>query len=166
MGIKKVKKSKPEIERKFLLKNLPVFGNRKWTCLDICQFYFMRNNERIRYRKSTDENNKTIYYSTKKTFISAGINDELEFTITKGEFWKTYFKFKNKSIIEKTRFVYKYKGFKFEIDEYTGMKLIVMEVELQNISQKIPFPAFIKKQIILEVTKLREFGNFNLSKKC
>lgn len=165
MNSQKTLKSKPEIERKFLLKNIPVFGKNKWTYLDIRQFYFMINGERIRYRESIDENNKTTYYYTKKKFISAGINDELEYEITKREFWKTFKSSKNKSIIEKTRFIYKYKGFKFEIDKYVDMKLVVMEVELKNIKQKIPFPPFIKKEIIVEVTNIKEFGNFNLSKK-
>ena len=55
---------------------------------------------------------------------------------------------------------------KFEIDKFINMNLVILEIELKNINQKISFPPFIKKEIILEVTEIKELGNFNLSEKC
>lgn len=160
------KKANLEIERKFLLKNVPNFGKRKWTSLDISQFYFNSRGKRIRYRESINKDGKSTYYSTKKKLISKGTYEEIEFIITEKKFCKILFdKTVDKRIIKKTRFIYEYKGFKFEIDKFTNMNLVVMEIELDNIYQKIPFPDFIAEKIILEVTDLREFTNFSLSEK-
>jgi CYTH domain-containing protein len=165
MAPRKNKKANLEIERKFLMRCVPDFGKKKWTYLDISQFYFDKNGKRIRYRESIDENEKATYYSTRKKFLSKGTYEEIEFEISKRTFWNKFKETKNKKGLEKTRYIYKYKGLKFEIDKYKDMNLVVMEVELKNINQKIEFPDFIKEKIILEVTDFREFGNFNLSRK-
>ena len=93
-------------------------------------------------------------------------HEEIEIEIPEKTFWKRFRETKNRKGINKTRFVYKYKGLKFEIDRFKNMHLVVMEIELKNINQKINFPDFIKEEIILEVTELRELGNYSLSGKC
>ena len=162
-----------EIERRFLLKNVPSFGKkREFEIYDIFQFYFEVKGKRTRFRQSTKKagysyspTDKVTYLSTKKKFISKGTYEEIEVEISEKTFWKKYRETKNRRSISKTRFVYNYKGLKFEIDKFTEMHLVVMEIELKNINQKINFPDFIKKEIILEVTDLRELGNYNLSGK-
>lgn len=162
-----------EIERRFLLKNVPIFGKkREFKIYDIFQFYFEVKGKRTRFRQSTEKitssyspTDKVTYFSTKKKFISKGTYEEIEVEISEKTFWKKYRETKNRRSISKTRFVYKYKGLKFEIDKFTEMHLVVMEIELKNINQKINFPDFIKKEIILEVTDIRELGNYNLSER-
>nr|QBM02787.1 hypothetical protein [uncultured archaeon] len=156
-----------EIERRFLLKNVPTFGKkRNFEIFDIFQFYFDVKGKRTRFRRLTDIKNKDTYFSTKKKFISKGTYEEIEIEIPEKTFWKRFRETKNRKGINKTRFVYKYKGLKFEIDRFKNMHLVVMEIELKNINQKINFPDFIKEEIILEVTELRELGNYSLSGKC
>ena len=168
MPIKKKKKVKFEIERKFLLKNIPIFGKRKWSFLDIRQFYFNRKEDgkRVRYREAISDSGKIKYYSTQKDYVSEGTNAEDEFEITSVMFWKKFKETSNKRMIEKQRFIYNFGGHKFEIDRFIGMHIIILEVELKNINEKISFPDFIKKEIIVEVTKTKEFGNYSLSSEC
>jgi CYTH domain-containing protein len=165
MATKKRKKVKFEIERKFLLRNVPDFSKKIWTYLDIRQFYFSENGERIRYRESIDVSGKATYFSTKKKFISKGTNSEDEFEITEKIFWDRFKKTRNKIGIRKQRFVYSYAGHKFEIDRFADIYIVVMEVELKNINENINFPDFIKSLIISEVTEIEGFGNFKLSSK-
>lgn len=154
-----------EIERKFLLRDVPFFKKRMDNyILDIYQFYFEEKGKRIRYRKSTDESLKSTYYSTRKKLISKGTYEEIEFEISEKTYHKKFKETTGKRKgISKQRFVYKYKAHKFEIDVFTFMKLVVMEVELTDINQKITFPDFIKKEILMEVTGIKEFTNYSLS---
>lgn len=165
MPVKKKKKRKInlEIERKFLMKCVPTFGKKKVEHLAVTQFYFNKAGQRLRYRQIIDESGKKTYYSTQKKFISNGINDEEEFEISERKYRRAFSSYKDKKYIIKKRSVFKYKNLKFEIDKYAGMDLVVMEVELKDINQKIYFPKFIKNQIIIEVTMFKEFGNFNLA---
>ena len=65
--------------------------------------------------------------------------------------------------INKTRTVVKYKGHKFEIDKYNGINIIILEVELNDINDKINFPKYIEKEILYEVTGIKEFSNKKLA---
>jgi CYTH domain-containing protein len=147
------------------MRNVPDFCKKRWTYLDIFQFYFEDKGRRTRYRESIDEEGKATFFSTKKKYLSKGTYEELEFEISGKTFYKKLKQLKVKKGLRKIRFIYKYKGLKFEIDRYVDLNLVVMEVELKNINQKINFPDFISEKIILEVTELREFGNYNLSSK-
>lgn len=166
MSPKKNTKINLEIERRFLLKNIPNFAGKKWTYFEIYQFYVNDNGKRVRYRESIQQNCKPIYYSTQKKLISKGTYEEKEREVSEKIFRKKFKDSKNKTEISKLRYVYQYKGLKFEIDSFDKMRLVVMEIELKDINQTIHFPDFIFKEIILEVTELKELGNFNLSRKC
>jgi CYTH domain-containing protein len=65
--------------------------------------------------------------------------------------------------IKKTRTVVKYKGHKLEIDKYESMNIVILEIELQDIEETILLPKYIEREIIYEVTGIKEFSNKKLS---
>lgn len=164
------KKKKPinlEIERKFLLKRLPekLLEKRKHEILDITQFYFFVGGVWQRFRISRSSSGIKFIHTIKKS-LSPGVYEENEKEITKEEFKTLYQKHKKKCrVIEKTRYVIKHKGLKFEIDEYKGLSLVVLEVELPKLSFKFDFPNNLIEEIVMEATGIKQFSNFSLSLK-
>lgn len=168
LGIKKksTKKENLEIERKFLLKNLPKF-NSKVEKFIIHQIYVKGKGGKVtRYRMTENvdspiESPQRIYHVCNKKMLSPGVFEEIESEITRAEFEKML-DLKHRYII-KTRYVYRENGLKWEIDVYHDMKLVMLEVELEDINQKITIPDIIEEQMIVEVTGQRVFSNYNLS---
>ena len=70
---------------------------------------------------------------------------------------------KDHSYIIKTRSVYEHGGLKWEVDEYHDMKLVTLEVELDDINQEITIPEIIEDMMIVEITGQKVFSNENLS---
>ena len=148
-----------EIERKFLLRRFPKIEG-DYTEYKIKQWY---TPDGLRYRFQVDTNtNDVSIYKTKKSNISKGVFQEDEEPISLKEFLEI--DLSKARILEKIRTVVKHKGFDFEIDEFKDYDLITLEVELDDINEKIPFPENIKKEIVKELTGLKEFSNFALSK--
>lgn len=147
-----------EIERKFLLKRFPRLEKIN-TVYQIEQWY---HSDGYRYRKQVEIPTGDIeIFKTKKTNISKGINQEEEVTLTLSEF--SELDLSNSLHINKTRTVIKYKGHKFEIDKYNGINIIILEVELKDLDEKIYFPKYIEKEILYEVTGIKEFSNKKLA---
>lgn len=149
-----------EIERKFLLKRIPnvTFDAN----LAIEQYYSSIPGNKIRLRRSIDlKTGKEIFYQTKKTFVKPGVDEEDERILTKEEF-TTFFPTMT-SKISKLRLIKKMKTVKWEIDVFTGMQLIVAEVELPSEDYKVKLPKFITNELIKEVTGIKEFNNRSLS---
>lgn len=122
MSPKTKKNTKLEIERKFLLRNVPIWGKKKFTTLNISQFYVEKNGKRIRYRSSQNKTTGlTTYYSTQKKDISKGVFQETEIEISERAFDTAFRKASDISFIVKKRFVYEYKGLKFEVDQYNDV---------------------------------------------
>lgn len=147
-----------EIERKFLLKRFPRLEKID-NVFKIKQWY---HSDGFRYRHQTEVPiNEIKILKTKKTNLSKGINREEETTLTEQEF--NEINLTNSLYIEKTRTVIKYKKRKFEIDNYENMNVIILEVELNDINDIIFFPKYIEKEIIYEVTGIKEFSNKKLA---
>lgn len=150
-----------EIERKFLLKNLPIFAEDKVVKLHIHQVYVDVDGESTRFRATKTDNNKMVYHKCIKREISHGVFSEVESNIEKSEFYDmcelshTY--------ISKNRYVYEDNGLKWEVDKYHNIHLITLEVELNDIKQEIIIPMIIQDEIITEVTGIKAFSNFMLS---
>jgi len=129
------------------------------TVYQIEQWY---HSDGYRYRKQVEIPTGDIeIFKTKKTNISKGINQEEEVTLTLSEF--NELDLSNSLHINKTRTVIKYKGHKFEIDKYNGINIIILEVELKDLDEKIYFPKYIEKEILYEVTGIKEFSNKKLA---
>ena len=148
-----------EIERKFLLKKFPKIEG-DYTEYRIKQWYTPSG---LRYRLQVNtKNNEVSVYKTKKSNISKGVFQEDEEPISLKEFLKL--DLSKTKVLQKLRTVVEHEGFNFEIDRFEDHNLITLEVELDDINQKIPFPENIKKEIVKELTGLKEFSTFSLSK--
>lgn len=183
MPVKKTKKTKVkphlEIERKFVLKRFPKKVIEKYksktTVLHIIQYYFFIDGIWQRYRIVDNEKDfskygagtkKTKYIHTIKESVSPGIYKELEKTVKESEFEKKRKEnLKNYAVIRKTRYVIKHKGLKFEIDVYSDLSLVVLEVELPDLKHSFEYPEGLFEEIIIEVTGMKQFSNFNLAVK-
>ena len=145
-----------EKERKFLLKRLPSLEPSEQ--IFILQYY----KDGYRYRMSKPSSSiKNIFEKIKKVKAAKGHNKELEIEeISSETFWV------NKSgciSISKRRLVYLYDNKKFEVDDFLDLKLVMLEVEDVELSEKINFPPEIKSVLLLEVTGNDQFDNFNLA---
>ena len=152
-----------EIERKFLLKNLPILPDNKWDkILNIEQSYFTDAEGKIsRIRIQTHEN-EIRFFLTQKELISHGVFEERESDITQKEYFEYYPKFERG--LRKIRYVKNFgSNLKWEIDVYLTVKLVTAEIELPKIDYEFEFPDYIKENIIMEVTGMNEFSNFSLS---
>lgn len=149
-----------EIERKFLLKKLP---SLEWDMIyKITQIYC--DNEglkyRIRERKTLIGEGKTEYFKTIKKEIEPGVNEEDENIVEMQDFLEGL-SYETRRIT-KTRYLKKFtEDLKLEIDDFG--KLVIAEIELLEIGQKFDLPDYIKDILIIEVTKIKEFSNYNLA---
>jgi CYTH domain-containing protein len=157
-----------EIERKFLVKDLP---NRKPSCIVQIDQYYWKNPKGVWERVRTWHTNtgERRWIHTVKKYLSKGVNIEDEKDITESEY-KSFIK-KCSSVgqsgkfISKTRHIYiDANKMKWEIDVFnTGAKIIMAEVELPKKSFRLKIPKFVKEIVLLEVTELKKFSNRNLA---
>ena len=147
-----------EIERKFLLKRFPKLEKIN-TVYQIQQWY---HSDGFRYRYQVEIPNGDVkIFKTKKTNISKGVNQEEETILSQNEF--NELDLNNSLSVKKIRTVVKYKGHKLEIDKYEGLNIVILEVELEDLNEKIPLPKYIDKEILYEVTGIKEFSNKSLA---
>ena len=152
-----LKKSGQEIERKFLIKNLP-FDIKKLEHHDILQGYLQSNNGEMRIRSV--DNNK--FFITRK-FGQGWKREEFEKEITMEEFFELLGNIDG-NLIKKQRYYYPLENGKTaEIDCYYGKlkSLKTVEVEFSSFEEAYAFqkPDWFGK----EVTDILEFKNRNLS---
>lgn len=162
-----LKKNKPhlEIERKFLMRRLPIelLMKRKHEVIEIVQYYFYIDGIWQRFRIASDKKS-TKYVHTIKKSISPGVYEENENQIEKSEFLDIFKKHQKKyKVVRKTRYVIKHKGLKFEIDNYSDLSLVVLEVELPRIDFCFSYPVGLRAEIIYELTGIKQFSNLSLS---
>lgn len=147
-----------EIERKFLLKRFPKLEKIN-TVYQIQQWY---HSDGFRYRYQVEIPNGDVkIFKTRKTNISKGVNQEEETILSQNEF--NELDLSNSLSVKKIRTVVKYKGHKLEIDKYDGLNIVILEVELEDLNEKIPMPKYIDKEILYEVTGIKEFSNKSLA---
>jgi len=156
---------KIEIERKFLLKSLPVISPDKSIKID--QFY-LKNSKGIWERiRKWEVGGDIKYIHTIKKSISKleNIEDETEVS----EDFYLLFKSKCESskdsrFIKKTRHIFPYGELIWEIDEFhNDYKLIIGEIEIPKKDYKLQIPKYIKDLVLLEVSGMSQFSNRNLS---
>jgi len=165
-----MKKDNLEIERKFLLRNVPKFQRKEVDKYLIHQIYVDVNGKITRFRmtekfnlKGSEPEVERYYFECVKKSISTGVFEEIENEISQ-ELFRDMCHFDHSYII-KTRYVYEHGDLKWEVDEYHDIRLVTMEVELDDINQEITIPEIIEREIIVEVTGQLVFSNFNLSVK-
>jgi len=156
-----IKKSQEEMERKFLLKKLPYLTAD--VIYNITQYY----KDGLRYRHSWIVGTSSIgtFEKIRKTKITTGHNIETEIeTIDHIQFNKNkYGSAQERHEIKKKRHVFTYNDKKLEVDVFEDLNLIIMEVEDVTLNEIIKFPPQIENVILLEVTGLKQFDNYELA---
>lgn len=109
---------------------------------------------------------ETVYHYNQKKPVETGVHQETEREISQQKY-EQYLKQANpeKCAVEKTRFVFKWHDQVFELDLFKGhlKGLAIMEIELDDIHDKVELPNFLP--LIKEVTKDKRFNNFSLADK-
>jgi len=133
-----------EIERKFLA------NKEKWQAVKphsgelIIQGYLQKDpNKTVRVRVKNNSGYITIKGKTKGVSRS-----EFEYEIPVDEAKAMIDEFCDQ-YIEKTRFLYEYEGFIWEVDEFISPKegLILAEIELNSEEQKFLLPDWVEKEV-------------------
>ncbi len=108
---------------------------------------------------------RTVCTETIKTTVSAVRSIEDEHEISLDEYEKLYRERDlSRSVINKTRRIFRYHGQLFELDYYPfWQKTCIMETELRTEDEKIEIPPFIK--ILEEVSEKIEYKNFSLAER-
>jgi len=164
---------KLEIERKWIVKNLDItslfemFDNLD-SIQRIEQDYLVQDKDKIspRIRKVVEgiNNKKTYYNYNKKHPVESGVNKETEYEISEKEFHKLKkTSDPSKNTVHKTRLSFKYDKQLFELDIFHGnlTGLIILELEMSDINDKVKLPEFL--DIVKEVTDDKKYSNFNLA---
>lgn len=139
LGEKKENKKSPlEIEKKFLVKNLPM-KLESYPYADIIQWYIsMNDSNEVRIRKTTKSDGTTTYTRTIKEDRGEGINEEIEKEISQEKF-EYLFQFTNNQIVSKRRYYIPInEKLIAELDIFTNEDPIV-EVEFPNTESKKRF---------------------------
>ena len=151
-----------EIEKRFIIKRLPLPESSFKEVHHIVQFYGptgrLRNVTIIKDGKSTKK-----YIRTNKKSISPGVNEEIESEISKKQFDKELKKCTK--YLFKTRFIKKVGKYKWEIDVFKNLSLIIAEVEMKTKKElkTVKLPKFMKDTLISDITGIKCFSNFNLA---
>lgn len=151
---------KPEIERKFLIKQSAELDSHCTVRIEIVQTYLVKPDPEIQRRvRSMTINGACRYYYTEKKFVSPVERQENEREITADEYSSLLSEADSSLVpIIKTRRILPYEGQNFEIDSYPfSEELATMELELENAEQEISFPPFVS--IIKEVTGDKRYSN-------
>lgn len=161
----KTKKSKSgqnlEIEKRYLLNKMPKIKEFD-ECYHITQYYTPSG--RFRYILGTKGEK---FIKTVKKTVSKGVNQEDECEITRKDFDRAIKKCTKR--LSKTRLIKKVGKYKWEIDVFIAPKnnkeLIIAEVELNNVKEldTIKAPKFITDVLVLDITGIKAFSNFNLA---
>lgn len=151
--------SKTEIERKFLLTELPKL---RYSEILLVHQYYLNNDQRIR-RLLNIETNKVTFENTIKRFVSGGESNETDLEPLDE---LTFNQLKNQATLEliKTRYIFPHGKFKWDID-YFNIMLVIGEIEVPSMDTKIIIPTEISEVVIKEVTGDRAYSSKNLSTK-
>lgn len=142
-----------EIERKFLLRQLP--NQKPCTSYHIRQGYIARDKGNVVRVRQQDER----YILSVKSPHKGLARKEVEIDIPKSKA-ETLFNSCREPLIEKTRKLYDFESHIWEVDFFKGPNdgLIIAEVELKSAKEKVILPPWIGP----EVTSYAKFYNANL----
>ena len=150
---------KKEIERKYLIKEIP----KGLVGTTLRQGYLQSEKERaVRIRTVEKRGLKRGVLTIKGLGNSSGISRyefETDIPIADADFLLNLC---DQPIIEKTRYIYEHESLIWEIDDFHGVNdgLIIAEVELKSEDQDVKKPEFVEK----EVTGQKKYYNLMLTK--
>jgi CYTH domain-containing protein len=143
-----------EIERKFLVNKIP---ENIVNTIDIKQYYISINPKMVQRLRFFNNDKAIISFKERSSSIA---KHEFEYEIPLLEARKLI-SFINTPFIVKKRHYIKFDSMKWEVDEFLGKNkgLIVAEIELIKIDQKIKTPEWVTN----EISKDQKYSNFNLA---
>ena len=152
-----------EIERKFLLKAIPLIYFDK--AIMISQVYISDKDAEITERVRFSQEGEVVkcFHTTKKK-IDAMSSEEIEVEITLEEGKNKIEACANPREVDKVRFIKQVGDLKWEVDEFRNMDLIIAEIELPSRDTVVELPQEIQDVLIMEVTGMKEFSNSNLAR--
>ena len=145
-----------EIERKFLIKELPLVFEET---IHIKQYYLSNNKNMVQRLRIFNKENAIMSFKEKTSKIS---KYEFEYNIPLEDANKMI-SIADVPFINKKRHIIHIDSLKWEIDEFLDKNkgLIIAEVELKTEDQSISIPNWIDK----EVTNDKKYYNYNLALK-
>lgn len=152
-----------EIERRFILRNLPERVER-FNPILISQFYAPSDAGVIRYRRSNTPF-ELRFEKIIKMSVSKGVNSEMTLPIDKERFEREVTK--DMKSISKRRYAFQEGFYKYEFDVFDDMRLIILEIELDSEEQletDLRLPSWVKDEIIAEITGMKDFSNYNMAR--
>ena len=108
----------------------------------------------------------TTYDYNRKAPKGTGVHKEIEHKINQSQYEKfLQHTDPDKSVVDKTRFVFEYNDQTFELDVFRGPLhgLAILEIELEDKNDKVELPPFLR--IYKEVTEDKRYSNFSLADK-
>ena len=150
---------KKEIERKYLIKEIP----KGLVGTTLRQGYLQSEKARaVRIRTVEKRGLKRGFLTIKGLGNSSGMSRyefETEIPLADADFLLNLC---DQPIIEKTRYIYEHESLIWEIDDFHGVNdgLIIAEVELKSEDQDVKKPDFVEK----EVTGQKKYYNLMLTK--
>lgn len=137
-----------EIERKYLVKS-DEYKQMANGMRQMVQGYLNRDpRATVRVRICGDK-----AYLTVKGLNDGAVRDEWEYDIPVGDARQMLERCANGSVIEKTRWLVDYKGFRWEVDEFGGSHtgLVVAEIELPDVETGFELPPFVGEEVTGDV---------------
>ncbi len=158
---------KREIERRFLLypcsmkRFLQIHGIR-YRAVSIEQFYVVADASKVeRYRKVGERYIRTFKQG------SGLVRDESEEPVSK-EVFETALKMNSGGVIRKTRRIFSYEGFRFELDSFKedlkGLNILEIEFASEQEAEAFVLPPIFRQILAAEVTDNRQFTNGAISR--
>ena len=154
-----------EIERKWLLRKLPVFEFDE--TIHIIQHYLNdAAGKRFRLRRSEYVQGSEIvvkYHINSKTEIRKGVAEEYEEELDLANYTERLTSNKQLKLIEKIRYVKTINGMKYEFDVYEDIALVTLEIEFPTENTDIVLDKTVQELVIKDVTGIPEFSNYSLA---
>lgn len=153
---------KVEIERRFLLKSLPL-GLGECKEIMIRQDY-LKDGGRIRASYDFKKPGEVLYVLCFKKKISSFSNEEVEENIS----FEKYSELLNssKKTLFKKRILFPHQDLTWEIDVFKDpLSIIIAEVEIPTEDHVVNIPEVFQDHIILEITGDSRFSNYKLAVK-
>jgi len=163
-----------EAERKYLVRKLPDWSAVKPRVLHISQEYLTpdpEHPERVERLRTVTVGDPLMgvrrYYHTIKVHLGPGENDESESEIEVEEYRRLLDRLDpDAEPVHKTRHVFEWEGFTFELDEFIGPSwvhgLLMLEVELPSIETEVVVPPFVRVE--REVTGEKKYTNWAIAR--
>jgi adenylate cyclase len=150
-----------EIERKYLLRELPRFP-KPATILEVDQGYIPGTKVLERVRRQRSDTGDVRYFRTMK--LGSGVERmELEDETDEALFTHLWALTEGRRV-KKRRYVVPHGGDRWEIDEFLDRPLVLAELELTRADAPVTLPDWLKPVLVREVTDEIAYTNSSLAR--